>query len=232
MAVAPAIKPLDTTLFIPGVVTVNIRQFNKNSVIRYTLDGSEPDENSTIYETPFKVTKSTVIKAKVFKKGQDPSVTVKRNIVFVDKERNGVAYKFYEGTWHKLPSLSRMKPDRTGKTYRVSIEEMANLPDNFALVMTSELDIREAGSYTFELFSNDGSRMYIDGKLLINNDGLHGFEGRPGKVKLTKGMHKIKVEYFQAGGGRGLELFYEGPGIERQKVPADVLYGSPTPALP
>ena len=232
MAVAPAIKPLDTTLFIPGVVTVNIRQFNKNSVIRYTLDGSEPDENSTIYETPFKVTKSTVIKAKVFKKGQDPSVTVKRNIVFVDKERNGVAYKFYEGTWRKLPSLSRMKPERTGKTYRVSIEEMANLPDNFALVMTSELDIREAGSYTFELFSNDGSHMYIDGKLLINNDGLHGFKGRSGKVKLTKGMHKIKVEYFQAGGGRGLELFYEGPGIERQKVPADVLYVSPTPALP
>jgi hypothetical protein len=66
--------------------------------------------------------------------------------------------------------------------------------------------------------------MYLDVKLLINNDGLHGFIGKTGKAKLTKGKHKITIEYFQAGGGRGLELFYEGPGVERQRVPANVLY--------
>jgi hypothetical protein len=224
MAVAPAVTPLDTTLFIPGEVTVRIRQFNKGAQIRYTLDGSDPDENSKLYEKPFKIRESTVIKARVFKKGSEPSTVVKRTIVFVDKEKNGVNYNFYEGVWSDVPDFNRLKPQRKGKTYNLSIEDIANLPDNFGLMMTSDLEIQQAGSYTFELFSNDGSRMYLDGKLLINNDGLHGFIGKTGKAKLTKGKHKITIEYFQAGGGRGLELFYEGPGVERQKVPANVLY--------
>jgi hypothetical protein len=126
--------------------------------------------------------------------------------------------------WSDVPDFKRLKPQRKGKTYNLSIEDISNLPDNFGLMMTSDLEIQQAGSYTFELFSNDGSRMYLDGKLLINNDGLHGFIGKTGKAKLTKGKHKITIEYFQAGGGRGLELFYEGPGVERQRVPANVLY--------
>jgi hypothetical protein len=149
MAVAPAVTPLDTTLFIPGEVTVRIRQFNKGAQIRYTLDGSDPDENSKLYEKPFKIRESTVIKARVFKKGSEPSTVVKRTIVFVDKEKNRVNYNFYEGVWSDVPDFKRLKPQRKGKAYNLSIEDIANLPDNFGLMMTSDLELQQSGSYTF-----------------------------------------------------------------------------------
>ena len=60
--------------------------------------------------------------------------------------------------------------------------------------------------------------------MIINADGLHGFSGGSGKINLSNGKHSIRLEYFQAGGGKGLELLYEGPNIEKQNVPADVLF--------
>ena len=75
--------------------------------------------------------------------------------------------------------------------------------------------------------SNDGSKLFIDDKLVIDFDGLHGSSTKTGKIKLSKGMHKIKVEYFQAGGGLGLEVFYKSNKIEKQKIPASILYTNP-----
>ena len=89
----------------------------------------------------------------------------------------------------------------------------------YSLVLDSNL-----GTYEFHLSSNDGSKLFIDGKIVVDVDGLHGFSGTSGKIDLPKGKHKIRVEYFQAGGGKGLELLYEGPKTEKQKIPADVIF--------
>ena len=77
--------------------------------------------------------------------------------------------------------------------------------------------------YTFYLMSNDGSKLFIDDKLVINFDGMHGFSTKTGKIKLTKGIHKIRIEYFQAGGGLGLEVSFESGKMERQKIPSEIL---------
>ena len=45
----------------------------KNINIHYTLDGSEPDENASLYTVPFHLTKSKTLKAKSFKKGWSDS---------------------------------------------------------------------------------------------------------------------------------------------------------------
>ena len=222
--VAPLIKPLDTTLSAPGELTVTMSQFTKGAKLRYTLDGSEPDETSILYTSPFKLGESTTIKAKVFKENAEPSSTVMRNIVFVDKNKNGIGYKYYEGLWSKLPDFNRLKANRTGKTYDFDLEGIDNLSDHFGLVLTSKIQIKDEGDYTFSLYSNDGSKLFIDNQLIVDIDGLHGFDGQSGKIKLGQGKHEIRIEYFQAGGGRGLELFYVSSKIEKQKVPADILF--------
>ncbi len=54
------------------------KQSNNQAVIRYTLDGSEPDENSPIYKAPFTLDKTTIVKARVYVNGMPPSFTATR----------------------------------------------------------------------------------------------------------------------------------------------------------
>jgi hypothetical protein len=87
------------------------------------------------------------------------------------------------------------------------------------------IQVEKDGVYEFFLQSNDGSILLIDNMVIINNDGLHGADTeKSGQVKLTKGRHSIRINYFQAGGGMFLRLQYAGPNIGKQEVPATVLF--------
>jgi len=69
------------------------------------------------------------------------------------------------------------------------------------------------GDYTFRLHSDDGARLFIDGRLVVNNDGLHAPQSASGTVHLSAGNHEVVVEYFQ--GPRyyiALQLFWTVPG--------------------
>ena len=63
------------------------------------------------------------------------------------------------------------------------------------------LRIEEGGGFTFQIGSDDGSRLWIDNAMVIDNWGLHGTRYREGSVKLNKGYHEIKVHMFENGGG-------------------------------
>jgi hypothetical protein len=58
----------------------------------------------------------------------------------------------------------------------------------------------------FALWSDDGSRLLIDGEIVIDNGGLHGTEEKRGVAPLSKGWHAIKVEWFNKAGGATLDL--------------------------
>lgn len=220
----PVIDPSGATLFSPDSVSMNIRQYSKGAEIRYTLDGSEPNKNSSLFTDPFSLSNSAVIKAKVFKGGMEPGFTKTEKIVFIDPVQNGLNYQYYNGAWTELPNFTNLKASRKGTVYNVDLNEFDDLDDKFALLYDGEIKIEVAGRYTFDLASNDGSRLYIDGIVLIDFDGQHSFSTKSGAIKLTDGKHKIRLEYFQAGGGKGLELLYEGPGIEKQAISADMLF--------
>ena len=96
--------------------------------------------------------------------------------------------------------------------------EFADLTDNFALTAEGLLKINKAGEYNFEIWSDDGSKLYIHDQLIITNDGNHGTEGKYGKVKLDVGYHPFKMEYFQGGGGKYLSLDWTKPGDKAAEV--------------
>src|SRR5438874_2847889 len=83
------------------------------------------------------------------------------------------------------------------------IGEFSNtkLFDNFYVRWTGTLKTEHAGEHTFYLFSDDGSRLFIDGKLILDNGGTHPAIEKIATIDLKPGIHAIKLEYFQAGGG-------------------------------
>jgi len=86
------------------------------------------------------------------------------------------------------------------------------------VVFEGELEITTAGAYTFSLASDDGSKLYVDGKTVVDNDGDHGVITKAGSVELQPGKHPIRVEWFNGGGGAWLGAYYEGPGVPRQFI--------------
>lgn len=121
-------------------------------------------------------------------------------------------------------TLQAMTPSATGVATTIVMDQpVLTTHDAFALMFTGHLLIDKPGKYNFFISSDDGSRFYIDGDLLIDNDGLHGMVEKKGSVKLTAGLHPIIATYFDNGGGDGLNMSWNGPGIKKQEIPTNVL---------
>lgn len=67
----------------------------------------------------------------------------------------------------------------------------------FAMVLNSEVDIQLDACYEFRLSSDDGSILWIDDQLIVDNDGGHQMKMEKDSIVLTKGKHKVKLWYFQ-----------------------------------
>ncbi len=71
------------------------------------------------------------------------------------------------------------------------------------------------------MISDDGSRVWIDGRMLIDNDGSHTADMKLGAIDLGAGLHDVRIEYFDDYMGQRLELRYATEGMPLQPVPFD-----------
>lgn len=215
-------------LFVDEYPVVKIAADEKDLEIRYTLDGSNPARDSYLYKDEFQLKKSGVVKAVTFDKNERRSLISKAYFRIVKSDsKNGINYRYFEGkNWHKLPVFENLKPAGTGKTFELRIKDIDHRKEQFAVEFSAYIKIERPGDYNFYTLSDDGSKLYINGKEVVDNDGDHGTEEKSGKINLSKGMHKIKVTYYNAGGGAWLDVFYKGPDTPKQIIPASVLYVS------
>ncbi|MCX6879803.1 MAG: Ig-like domain-containing protein [Verrucomicrobia bacterium] len=166
--------------------------------------------------------------------GGTDTITVNVIIRAIGNEPAGLLAEFfdYPSDLSALPDLSGKTPDVTRTdaqiNYPSTTSAWTGLPstmqETFASRHTGRLRIDTAGSYTFYLESDDGSKLLLNDALLISNDGLHAMNEVSATVSLTPGLHPIRVEFFENGGGAGLIFRWSGPGIAKQVVPASVLY--------
>ena len=84
--------------------------------------------------------------------------------------------------------------------------------DTFVTHVLANVNIATAGTYTFRLISDDGSRLMIDDALVINHDGLHGATPMDGAVTLSTGYHSLRIEHFEQAGGQQVTLQWQPPG--------------------
>ena len=135
----------------------------------------------------------------------------------------GLRYGHYGGPWNAVSDFRKAKPDKTGMVGTIGVGPYAG-KDNFGLVFSGYIKVEQAGTYTFYLGSDDGSQLYVDGELVVDNDGLHGPVAVGGNIGLEPGLHRLVVAYFERSGGEMLEVKYKGPGVGKQLLPASVLY--------
>ena len=202
--------------------------------IRYTLDGTEPVKESVLYKAPFSITTTSTLKAKSFWADGDSS----RTSVFEIRKmtpvpataaaggKSGLKVSLFEGNWDKLPDFGLLKAKKSGTVNKINLGFAGGATELFGLVFEGFLDVPETGVYRFWLATDDGGRLYVDGSIVIDHDGIHGDSAVSGTAALGKGLHPVRLIYFQRKGGLGLKLEWEGPGLVRQEVQTYRLPGS------
>jgi hypothetical protein len=84
--------------------------------------------------------------------------------------------------------------------------------DRFVVEVSGNVSVAQAGSHTFRLLSDDGSRLSIDGNVVVDHDGVHGTQAKDGTVTLSTGYHSLLIEHFERDGGQQLTLQWKPPG--------------------
>jgi hypothetical protein len=214
-------------LFVGESVTMRIENPSGTGEIRFTVDGSMPVETSPVYDGPLQITENTVISTRLFDNERPVSaVNTGYFRMLENPDGHGLRYTIYEkDEMNLLPDFSTLEPKERGTTLEISSNNLNLTRQSFvAAVLEGFIEIEIEGRYRFHLASDDGSNMYINDIQVVDNDGDHGVITRSGAMDLEPGRHKIRVEWFNGGGGYWLAAFMEGPGMERQIIPASMLY--------
>ena len=145
----------------------------------------------------------------------------------------GLNFEYYTGNWDKLPNFNQLTPKATGvvSNFDISIRQS---DDQFGFRFEGFIHTSRAGEYKFYLTSDDGSKLFVENKEVVNNDGLHSRQERSGTIQLNEGYHPIKVVYFENQGNQVLEIRYQGPRVSKRIIPDEVLFrehraGQPLP---
>ena len=101
----------------------------------------------------------------------------------------------------------------------------------FGIEYKATFTVKKAGRYTFTLLSDDGSRLFIDDSLVIDNDGLHGQIEKSNIFELDKSRHKIKIQYFQGPRTEIALQFFSKLDDEKQEIFPGNNFVLTTPAL-
>lgn len=192
----------------PEKALVTLSTLTANATIHYSTDGTTPTEKSTVYSKPFQLSDYTIVKAKAFEKAKQPSDVSQFEVDAFDPQINGLNYEYFEGEWSSTSDFENLIPLKKGKSIGFDLAAIKEREDHFGIKFYGNISIPTAGNYTFHLLSDDGSKLYIDGKLIIDNDGFHGEIEKKGNVELPKGKHSIRIDYFDNTNGEMLKLLY------------------------
>ena len=128
-----------------------------------------------------------------------------------------IRYSYYEGSFDQLPDFERLKPTATGLGAAFDLN-VSPRNDQFALKFDAVFEASHEGEYQFDLASDDGSRLWVDGRLVVENDGVHATQSKAGTVRLAKGVHEVTVGFFEQAGGEELRVRIAGPGLPQQEL--------------
>jgi len=122
---------------------------------------------------------------------------------------------FYTGKNSRIPNLNRNAAMERVVPHVVYAKSKSNWPgfaraDNYACRWTGFLEVKRGGRYRFSLISDDGSRLFINSRATVDNDGLHALRNKEGIINLKRKQWKLKLEYFERGGHAGMVFRYMG----------------------
>ncbi len=158
---------------------------------------------------------------------------------------NGLGYAYYEsasniygdnsGTnWSVMPNFAALTPIYNGATDNLDLSTRRRR-NGYAFNYTGYIQVPTSGLYGFTLNSDAGSKLFVDGQLVVNWDGKHSPSDLSGWVGLEAGYHTFKAQYFCdtqptslfSDYFDSLTLSYEGPGIAKTIMPDSAFFRVP-----
>ncbi len=206
--------------------SVVVENPNKEGVIHYTLDGSMPSKDSKSYKRPIQLSENTVLKSVLIKKGKISSPVAESFFrIKPSTLKKPIDFEiFYLDNLSFLPALGNKKPDVTGKSFEITSDELTNkIKSNTAVRFTTQIEADQADTYIFYVRSDDGSKLFVDGEPIVDNDGDHGVQEKDGKIDLESGRHTIEVLWFNGGGDGWLDVFVETGHMPKQILSTTLL---------
>jgi len=228
----------DEMALIASKYILDLKPTIKNGKIFYTIDGYNPDETAELYQNPVLINipkgEYRIIKTiQISESGKRSSINkiIVRNpdlksALAIQPKKNGLKYEYYTGTFKQVLDLELSKPAATGIFEgKISVEKWKTKLERYiGLKFNGYIFIPETGNYTFSTLSDDGSKLFIDNELIVDNDGIHWANEAYGAVKLEKGFHKINISYFDLTGGTILNCFIQKEGKKKEEITASQLF--------
>ena len=139
-----------------------------------------------------------------------------------ETDLDDLRFRFYRDTWDRLPDFDAIKYEDEGDLPVGLFDLSSRTRDEaFGFVFEGTLIVAQDGVYSFRLDSDDGSRLSVGGRVVVENDGIHELgRERSGDVELATGRVPIRLEYFQKDQGLGLDVTWSGPGFEKRSLSA------------
>jgi alpha-L-fucosidase len=222
IALPPAIRA--ATPIFDGELDVMVFTGRQMVELRYSLDGSEPTTTHPIVnQGKITIDKTSTVKVRAFR-GETP-VSPTSEAVFIkvvpkpslklNDLADGVEWSYFEGSFGLCEEMT--EPSGTGTSANFTLKP-AKRSQNYGFRFNGYIDVPATGVFTFFTTSDDGSCLWIDGEKVVDNDKPHRPEVRSGMVALEKGLHAIRVDYFQRGDSAELKVHWQGPDVPKQAV--------------
>lgn len=195
--------------------------------IKYTLDNTEPGINTPVFSDSLNLDKTQILQLSMmdhegFKSGvlstSYQKVTPMPALKKFKNLKKGLEYTYYEGDFDSVPDFTQLQPLKKGTAIELDPDKIGQRLDHYAIQYQGFIEVPKTGIYTFYLSSDDGSKLYLNNNLVIDNDGSHDVAVKKGMMALKKGMHPVRIDYFEDFLGEALEIQYSGPGMARAPV--------------
>ena len=141
----------------------------------------------------------------------------------VQPKQNGISYRYYEGNMRQTADILKATLKQQGVMPNFTINEDGS-KDHFGYIYSAYIKVPESGVYRFYTYSDDGSRLFIDGVEIVNNDGGHSARRAEGKANLAAGFHKLELHYFENYMGQALEVGFSTKDIPERTIAPSMLW--------
>lgn len=195
--------------------------------IRFTTDGSDPRADSPLLSEPLHLTASTELRARVYA-GNGIAGPVDQ-IDFKSRSAGpGLWARYYEyprelGKIRIMPNLVNEAPHTVRHVDGFDLTGVPQVEDNFVVVFHGWLEIEEEGNYGFHVENEDGARLLIDGKTVMDDMVLHPRRETTGFARLEAGRHEIELHFCQTNKSYYLGVEMTDPDGVRRPIPASAL---------
>ena len=134
--------------------------------------------------------------------------------------------KIYEG--YPKGSLIEETTEKMPINIEWHSDDKKSYQSPFTIEWDGLLKIRHRCNYTFILGSDDGSALFLNGQLIIDNGGTHGLQEKTQTVLLKPGFYRFHLTYFDQGGGAVVYLKWKYRDVDETAIPPTQFYHETT----